>query len=35
MDAEIGDIISGLADLVNQFLREAGISEVKLERNKP
>jgi len=35
VDAEIGDIISGLADLVNQFLREAGISEVKLERNKP
>jgi hypothetical protein len=33
VDEEIGDILSGLTDLVNQFLGEAGISLVKLDRS--
>lgn len=35
LDKQLGAIMAGLVDLLNRFLREAGISEVRLEEANP
>ena len=35
LDKQLGAIMIGLAALLNQFLREAGISEVMLDMGNP
>jgi hypothetical protein len=35
LDKQLAAIMAGLADLLNQFLREAGISEVEFNTESP